>query len=102
MVAPPLNVNFITRQTNEVAHNLSRMAISSNDSFHLFIEIPNCIQNIIMNNMSYFPFVKNRKTKYHTKETTYTHSILKKKRTYTHPKIQQNTTAQVDRPNPTV
>jgi ribonuclease HI len=43
-------VEFIRRQANEVAHALARVATSL-ASFHIFIEIPTCIQHIIINEM---------------------------------------------------
>ncbi|XP_045831441.1 uncharacterized protein LOC123922796 [Trifolium pratense] len=44
------SVEFIRRQANEVAHALARVATSI-ASFHLFIDIPTCIVNILNNEM---------------------------------------------------
>ncbi|GAU43413.1 hypothetical protein TSUD_398900, partial [Trifolium subterraneum] len=44
------HVKFIRRQANEVAHRLAREATSL-ASFHIFIDIPTCIYDIIMNEM---------------------------------------------------
>ncbi|GAU29840.1 hypothetical protein TSUD_223860 [Trifolium subterraneum] len=44
------HVKFIRRQANEVAHRLARAATSL-ASFHIFIDIPTCIYDIIMNEM---------------------------------------------------
>ncbi|GAU35225.1 hypothetical protein TSUD_205010 [Trifolium subterraneum] len=43
-------VEFIRRQANEVAHVLAREATSL-ASFHIFIDVPLCIRDIIMNEM---------------------------------------------------
>jgi hypothetical protein len=43
-------VEFIRRQANEVAHVLVREATSL-ASFHIFIDVPLCIRDIIMNEM---------------------------------------------------
>ncbi|MCH93742.1 replication protein A 70 kDa dna-binding subunit, partial [Trifolium medium] len=43
-------VEFIKRQANEAAHALANVAPSL-PSFHISIDIPACIQNIIMNEM---------------------------------------------------
>jgi ribonuclease HI len=44
------HVKFIRRQANEVAHRLAREATSL-ASFHIFINIPTCIYDIILNEM---------------------------------------------------
>ncbi|GAU17471.1 hypothetical protein TSUD_340140 [Trifolium subterraneum] len=44
------HVKFIRRQANEVAHRLAREATCL-ASFHIFIDIPTCIYDIIMNEM---------------------------------------------------
>jgi hypothetical protein len=43
-------VEFIKRQVNEAAHALTRVTTSI-ANFHLFIDIPTCISNIIDNEM---------------------------------------------------
>jgi hypothetical protein len=43
-------VKFMRRQANEVAHILARAATSL-PSFHLFIEMPDCIEKLIDNEM---------------------------------------------------
>jgi hypothetical protein len=43
-------VEFRRRQTNNVAHNLAKVAISL-ASFHIFIDIPTCSQDLIVNDM---------------------------------------------------
>ncbi|CAJ2645584.1 unnamed protein product [Trifolium pratense] len=43
-------IEFIRRQANEVAHALARVATSL-ASFHLFIDVPICIGNIVNNEM---------------------------------------------------
>ncbi|CAJ2641086.1 unnamed protein product [Trifolium pratense] len=43
-------VEYIRRQANEVAHVLAREATSL-ASFHIFIDVPLCIRDIIMNEM---------------------------------------------------
>jgi hypothetical protein len=43
-------IEFIRRQANEVAHVLARVATSL-ASFHLFIDVPLCIGNIVNNEM---------------------------------------------------
>ncbi|XP_058778870.1 uncharacterized protein LOC131652897 [Vicia villosa] len=45
------HVKFVRRQANEVAHALARVAPSF-ASFHNFLEIPTCIQNIVINEMN--------------------------------------------------
>jgi ribonuclease HI len=44
------HVEFIRRQANEVAHNLAKVAPCL-ASFHIFTDIPTCIQNLIINEM---------------------------------------------------
>jgi len=44
------HVEFIRRQTNEVAHTLAKAATSST-SFHVFHDIPTCITDLIFNEM---------------------------------------------------
>jgi hypothetical protein len=44
------HVKFIRRQANEVAHSLARVAPLL-ASFHIFSDIPTCIQTIIINEM---------------------------------------------------
>jgi len=44
------HVEFIRRQTNEVAHELTKAATSST-SFRIFNEIPTCITDLIFNEM---------------------------------------------------
>lgn len=45
------HVKFIGRQANEVAHALPRVAPSL-ASFHNFIDIPTCIQQVLINDMN--------------------------------------------------
>lgn len=45
------HVKFIRRQANEVAHALPRVAPSL-ASFHYFIDIPTCIQQVLINDMN--------------------------------------------------
>ena len=42
------SVEFVRRKTNEVAHTLAREAASS-ASFQILIEIPDCIEHILSN-----------------------------------------------------
>jgi len=43
-----LRVEFIRRQANEVAHKLARTA-TSYASIHYFTELPDCIHDVLMN-----------------------------------------------------
>jgi hypothetical protein len=43
-------VEFIRRHTNETVHALVKVVTSLADT-HIFIEIPTCIQDVIMNEM---------------------------------------------------
>jgi ribonuclease HI len=43
-------VEFVRRQANEVAHNLAKAALLS-ASFQILVEIPYCIEHILMNEM---------------------------------------------------
>jgi hypothetical protein len=45
------HVEFIRIQANEVAHALAKAARTFLASVHLFIDIPTCIQHIIINEM---------------------------------------------------
>jgi ribonuclease HI len=44
------DVKFIRRQANEAAHSLAREA-PSEASFHIFYNIPTCIETILINEM---------------------------------------------------
>jgi hypothetical protein len=44
------HVEFDRRQANETAHTLARVATSIADS-NIFIDVPTCINDIIMNEM---------------------------------------------------
>jgi hypothetical protein len=44
------HVEFIMRQANEVGHNLVKIA-QCLTNFHIFTDIPTCIQNLIINEM---------------------------------------------------
>jgi hypothetical protein len=52
------NIEFIRRQTNEVAHVLARV-VTSTTSFHLFIDISTCITFLMMK--CYKPFIFKKK-----------------------------------------
>jgi hypothetical protein len=45
------SVEFIRRQANEVAHTLGRAATSL-PSLHILVDIPHCIEHILINEMS--------------------------------------------------
>jgi ribonuclease HI len=44
------SVEFVRRQANEVAHNLAKAATLS-ASFQILVEVPNCIEHILINEM---------------------------------------------------
>ena len=44
------SVEFVRRQTNEVAHKLAKAATLS-ASFQILVDIPNCIEHILINEM---------------------------------------------------
>jgi hypothetical protein len=54
------DVKFIIRQTNEVAHSLTRDA-PYHGSFRIFIRIASCISTLIINVMHLFSFCKKKK-----------------------------------------
>jgi len=51
------SVDFVGRQENDVAHELSK-ATTLSDSFQILVEPSSCIEDILINEMIKFFFVK--------------------------------------------